>query len=194
MIRGKWVLALLVLILAVGCSEPKSPGTTSDTPENRKLAAERYLKVVPPRDLLRNLAANMARRLPPARRRLFMEAISDKELEQAASRIILAALVEHFTAQELNALTAFYSSPEGKSIRPKFGPYMGDIMPQIGAEIRKVLLVKEEQAKPQAEKSGPAPGKPGKPALSKPEPPKAESPQPGKVPAGQPKPEQPQSK
>jgi hypothetical protein len=200
MIRGKWVLALVLMALAVGCTESTSTRTpVKDTPENRKVAAERYLKAVPPRDLLGNLAANMARRIPEPRRQLFMEAISDKELEQAASRIILTALVKHFTAQELNALTAFYSSPEGKSIRPKFGPYMADIMPQIGAEVRKVLLSKEEGTKPEAEKPGTVKGEPGKAtppkaAPAKPAQPQAAPPQPGTAPAEQPQSGQPQGK
>jgi hypothetical protein len=201
MTRGKWLLAVLIMGLAVGCGGPQSPGTTpkADTPENRKLAAERYLQAVPPRDLLHNMEVNMARRIPPPRRRLFMEAMSDKELEQAAYRIILAGLVQHFTPQELNAMAAFYGSPEGKSIQRKFGPYMADIMPQISGEVRKVLVKKEEQAQPGGEKTGPAPGAAGKPAPAKPEPPQAAPakpapPQPGQAPAELPKPAPPQGK
>jgi hypothetical protein len=178
--------------LAVGCAESTSPRTpVKDTPENRKLAAERYLKAVPPRDLLHNMEANVLRRIPEPRRKLFREAISDKKLEQATYRITLAALVKHFTPQELNAMTAFYGTPEGKSVRGKFGPYMADVMPQIRGELRKVFIKQEEQAQPQAEKPGTVKGGPGQPgpkaAPAKPAQPQAAPPQPETAPAEQPK-------
>jgi hypothetical protein len=40
---------------------------------------------------------------------------------------------------EIEALTRFYSSSEGKAIMKKFGPYMGDLTPQVQAEILRAL-------------------------------------------------------
>jgi hypothetical protein len=186
MTRGKWVLALISIILAVGCADQKSTQTTplADTPENRKVAAQRYLEAVPPRDLLQNLAGNLARRLPEPNRKVIMDAMSDKELEQATYRITLNTLVKHFTPQELNAMAAFYSSPEGKSTRSKFGVYMSDLIPQISEEVRKVVTKKQEQLNPEPEKPGTPKGE-----QSKPEKPKLEQPKPE-----MPKPEPPKSK
>jgi len=63
-------------------------------------------------------------------------------------------MVKHFTTRELSAMADFYGSPEGKSALEKFGPYMGDIMPMLQAEMQHAV----EAA--QAEKAGNA-NKPG---------------------------------
>lgn len=43
--------------------------------------------------------------------------------------LALAAMMKHFTTQELDALAKFYGSAEGKSAMAKFGPYMADVLP-----------------------------------------------------------------
>ena len=191
MTRGKWVPALFIIILAVGCADQKSTQTTPlpDTPENRKVAAQRYLEAVPPRELLRSMAASLSRRIPEPSRKPLMEALSDKELEQATYRLTLDTLVKHFTPQELNAMAVFYGSPEGKSTRSKFGAYLADLMPQINEEVKKVVTKKQEQIKPEPEKPGTPQGEQPKPEKPKGEPPKLEQPKPE-----MPKPEPPKSK
>ena len=66
------------------------------------------------------------------------------DLEKAASRITLEGLVKNFTVGELNAMTAFYGSPEGKSASKKFGPYMMGVMPQIQQEVKKAMDEKQK--------------------------------------------------
>ena len=46
---------------------------------------------------------------------------------------------------ELNAMVAFYGSPTGKSAFKKFGPYMGEIMPQIQQEVKKALAQTQQE-------------------------------------------------
>ena len=103
--------------------------------------------------------------------------------------------MKHFTVNELKAMTAFYSTPEGKSIRPKLGVYMADIMPQISKEVVDALTKAEaaekakspQTSKPQGQEKpagpqGPQPQvKPAPPQPQTPAPPKAAKPpaQPG---------------
>jgi uncharacterized protein len=49
-------------------------------------------------------------------------------------------MANHFTVGELNALTDFYGSPEGKSAMKKFGAYMSEIMPVIQQEMSHAVL------------------------------------------------------
>jgi hypothetical protein len=206
MTRGRWLLALLILVLTAACADQKSGQTApvADTPENRKAAAQRYLEAMTPEEMLRSMTANAAQRMPEPNRKLFMEAMSDQELVKSVHRISQEALVKHFTADELNALAAFYGSPAGKSTRSKFGPYMGDVMPQVSEEVRKVFTKLQEQQKspdtPKAEEPKPGQPKaeqpkaePAKPALPKPDQSKVAPAKPAQPKAEPPKPEQPKS-
>jgi len=188
---GKWALALLMVLLAGACVEQKSgqPGPVADTPENRKAAAQRYMEAMPTQELLKSIAGNMARRLPEPTRKPFLDAMTDQELDKAAQRITLDGLVKHFTAGELNAMAVFYGSPEGKSARGKFGPYMAEVMPLINDEVRKVFVKVQEQLKEEQPKAG----KPAAPAAPKAEQPKAEQPKVEPPKAAPPKAEQPKA-
>jgi hypothetical protein len=202
MTRGKWLLTLLIIILAVGCSDKFSPtGPVADTPENRKTAAARYLEAVPPQEMLQSTMGKMAQRLPEPTRKLFLETLADKDLLKQTRRISETALVKHFTPDELNAMTAFFGSAAGKSARKKFSPYMNDIMPQVNAEVKKVFGKLQEQAKkeevkegavkaeqpkaeqPKAEPAKPAEAKPVETKAAKPASPQPQTPQPKPTPS-----------
>ena len=75
--------------------------------------------------------------------------MSSKDIEEAANRITLNALAKNFTVGELNAMVAFYGSPEGKSASKKFGPYMAEVMPQIQQEIKKAVDAAQKAQEPQ---------------------------------------------
>ena len=194
--RGKWFLALGLIILMAACTGKSSTtGSVPDSPENRLAAAKRYLAAVPPQEMLQSTGALMAQRLPEPTRKIFLKALADKDLLKKTYRICETALVKYFTPDELNAMTAFFGSKAGKSARTKFSPYMHDIMPQINTEMRTVFHKLQEQATKEGKKAGqpqaarppaapPKPGdvKPAPPASPKPkvEPPKAAPPQPEK--------------
>ena len=65
--------------------------------------------------------------------------MSSQALQDSTYQIILKALVKHFTVNEIKAMTAFYSSPEGKSIRQKMMPIWAEVMPQVNQELAKAL-------------------------------------------------------
>jgi hypothetical protein len=54
-------------------------------------------------------------------------------------RAVISNLVSHFTVREMDALTDFYESPEGRSAMKKFGAYMADVMPVIEQEIARAI-------------------------------------------------------
>ena len=119
-----------------------------DTPENRAAQVERYLRAVPPLELMEDMADNMATTLPPEhrddfRRMMLVHVDNDKIIEAMTE-----SMIRHFTADELAAIADLYESPVGKSAMDKMGVYMADVMPVIMVEIRKaVQALKEEQQK-----------------------------------------------
>jgi hypothetical protein len=152
--------------MASACADTGQVKSLPDTPENRTAAAECYLKAMPPKDMLQGLAARVAPNLPEKDRAAFVEVMKSPDLEKAASRITMEGLVKNFTVGELNAMTAFYGSPEGQSASKKFGPYMMGIMPQIQQEVKKAMdeKLKKPESKGQPEaaapKASPAPKAP----------------------------------
>ena len=106
-----------------------------DTKEARIQAAERYLAAVPISQLLEDTFREMSKSLPEAIRERFvaqMRIVVRADILEAATR---ASLVRHFTVDELNAMTEFYSSPHGASAMRKFGAYMADVMPAVQEEM-----------------------------------------------------------
>lgn len=179
MIPRKWIIALSIIILAAACTDKAATtGSVADTPENRKAAAQRYLKAVPPQEMLRHVLEDMTKRVPENARKRFLEAQTDKDLLKKTHDISEKALIKHFTPDELNAMTAFFGSAAGKSARAKFTPYMTEVMPKINKEVRAVIIKMQvedkkagaaEAAKTQAAPTKPEPAKPVKPQTPQPQ-------------------------
>ena len=142
-VRNFMVIGLL--LLASACADTGQVKSLPDNPENRTAAAERYLKAMPAKEMLQSLAKRITPNLPEKDRGAFMEVMNSPDLEKTASRITKEALVKNFTVGELNAMTAFYGSPEGQSASKKFGSHMMGIMPQIQQEVKKAMDEKQKQ-------------------------------------------------
>ena len=150
------LLVVGLLLMASACADNKQVKSLPDNPENRATAAKHYLKAMPPKEMLQSLATRVVPNLPEKDRKAFVEVMESADLEKAADRITLEGLVKNFTVGELNAMTAFYGSPEGKSASKKFGPYMMGVMPQIQQEVKKAMDArpKEPEAKGKPETKG----------------------------------------
>jgi hypothetical protein len=153
----RYLFVILVVVVASACSDARQgqpAKSLPDTQENRTVVAKRYLEAMPPKDFLHVLAGRVAQTLPENDRKAFMEVMASQGIEEAAYRITLDALVKDFTVGELNAMVAFYGSPDGQSAVKKFGPLMAGVMPQIQQEVKKALA---EVSKPQEPKELPKP-------------------------------------
>jgi hypothetical protein len=144
---------LLVSVLLL-CLPTFASAADADTPATRRVQAERYLAVSNFEKLLADMTAAMTQNLPQDKaddvKNLLTRHVRMDALEEAT----LISMVKHFTTRELAAMADFYGSPEGKSALEKFGPYMGDIMPMIQAEMQHAVEAM------QAEKAANT-GKPG---------------------------------
>jgi hypothetical protein len=123
------VLGVLLAVLPAGAQ------SLPDTPANRLAAAKRYLQAVPPAETIGETLDGVVQQVPEARRADFRKALAKAVSSDRIEKITLDAVVKHFTVREIEALTAFYGSPEGKSITKKFSAYMADVMPAIQSEL-----------------------------------------------------------
>ena len=111
----------------------------TDTVEKRTAAVKEYLKVVPPENMVKDLISEMMKTVPADQK-----AVMEKTFKQALDpkffyQLTLDAMPKHFTTGEIQALTKFYSNPDGASIMKKFGAYMADIMPAIQSQVISAL-------------------------------------------------------
>jgi hypothetical protein len=162
-VRNFMVIGLL--LMASACADTGQVKSLPDNPENRTAAAKRYMEAMPTKEMLHGLAGRVSPNMPEKDRQAFVEVMNSADLEKAADRITLEGLVKNFTVGELNAMTAFYGSPDGKSASKKFGPYIMGIMPQIQQEVKKAMDARpkepQAQGKPETKGKPEAKGKPG---------------------------------
>jgi hypothetical protein len=171
-VRNFMVIGLL--LMASACADTGQVKSLPDNPENRAAAAERYMKAMPPKDMLQSLVTRAAPNLPEKDRAAFVEVMNSADIEKAASRITMEGLVKNFTVGELNAMTTFYGSPDGQSASKKFGAHMMGIMPQIQQEVKKAMDEKQKlEPKAQPEAGAPPAAKPGAPPAPMPAAPQA---------------------
>jgi len=132
----KRVFALSVAVVLIPIAVMAQP---TDSPEARRAAAARYLKVVPMEAMATDLLEGLAKHLPEARRQEavnLMKKLLDNGRFEAK---MLDVLAKNFTVSELEALEKFYGSADGQSIQRKFGAYMAELAPIIQAEALRVL-------------------------------------------------------
>ena len=140
------IATVVMMLLAMPLSAQVDDA--ADTPAAREAAADRYAKATDMKVLFGQMADEMSRNIPPHLRDVFASAMKTHvrvDMMEAASR---AAMVKHFTAQELTALAEFYESPAGKAAMSKMAVYMADLQPLMVAEVQRAVgeALKEQQA------------------------------------------------
>ena len=148
MTRHKYLIVLLLLVIVSACSEAKKSQPTQslpDNPENRTMLAKRYLVIAPPGELMHGAADVAVKSFPEQDRKIFLDVMYSKALEEAMYHFELDKMVNKFTAKELQALVTYYGSPEGKSAQNKLGSLTMEILTHLQQEVKKAMEVAKKQ-------------------------------------------------
>jgi len=131
---------LSILLLSAALLASAAPTHAADTKNDRIAATREYLKAIPAENMVKDLTSEILKTVPPEQQTMAVETLK-KALDPAfLESVILIALPKHFTADEIKALTRFYTSPEGASIMKKYGAFMADIMPAVQSRIMSILV------------------------------------------------------
>jgi hypothetical protein len=123
---------LLLPLLAASAAD------VDDTPYTRMAAAQKYLAATDFANLM-DAGIRVGLQGAPDDKKEELFAMTKRHLDyERVTNLALAAMVKNFTTKELNALAAFYGSPEGKSALAKYPAYMSDVMPALMAEVQRV--------------------------------------------------------
>lgn len=144
------ILRITVVLLALTGSAFASE-VLSDTPENRAKAVDEYLSVVPARELLDEMTEKVAASIPENNREAFRLMLTKHFDLNALTAAEKQSMAKIFTVGELKAMTAYYSTPEGKSSMKKMGALMGDLMPVIETELKKAAQATFEEMKSESQ-------------------------------------------
>jgi hypothetical protein len=127
----KKLIFSFIALLILSASAYAQTTSIQDTVQNRLAEADRYLTVMPPKEMLIDMVRKMSVQLPEEQQKPFIRLMTKHLDLEKLTYIIKDGLVRHFTAAELNALANFYGSSLGKSAMTKFGQYMADAAPHI---------------------------------------------------------------
>lgn len=123
------VLVVLVVIMSA------LPAAAQNAKEE---AARNYLKVVSIESLMNDMTREMLKMAPDDQKAFVTEALASVDRKKI-ERATIDAMIKHFTVKEINALTNFYKSPEGRSVMKKFPAMQADMMPVIQTEVAGAL-------------------------------------------------------
>src|SRR2546426_11467497 len=97
-----------------------------DTQESRRAAARRYLATAPLIDQMIGQALGAMDALPEPAKQRMIRAFRDRA--ELLEEILVTCLVQHFSTAEIDAMTRFYASPEGRSAMKKLPLFLADAM------------------------------------------------------------------
>jgi hypothetical protein len=118
---------LCIGAVAVALSLPNLPASAQS---DRRSAAEAYARVVDYRLLIEKAATRRAAELPASEQEAFIEFVTDEVDVDMTRFYAISAMVDLFEASELEALSSFAATPEGRSALAKL-PALGAILNPI---------------------------------------------------------------
>jgi hypothetical protein len=120
---------------------------SQDDLASRRAAAERYEATMPIAKMMEESIEQISLSLPNNQRNLFVAQMRQVVDRGQLRTIALDKMAEVFTAEELDALAAFYGSPVGQTIVTKFPVYMAEIMPVIQRELARAVREVEDRSR-----------------------------------------------
>lgn len=112
---------------------------TEDTKENRIALTKEYLKAVNTEQMLSDMREAMSMAMPQNDQEAFKGIMARYINADLIEKITVDVMPEHFTAEEIEALTEFYASKNGKGIMAKMGPYSADVGTKIFGEMGSLM-------------------------------------------------------
>lgn len=157
----KHIIHILILAIFIFPSFSFAQTQIEDTPENRIKLAKKHFEIASISELMLDMGKEMASRMPPERRKSFLEYWEQFCTEERISVLKNAAIkgiAKHMTVVEILASTRFMEDPAGRSAAKKMKYYMADLMPviqklsiQAMTDYREVIKQKEKTMKKQNE-------------------------------------------
>jgi hypothetical protein len=133
-------MTLLALVVATAVAAQSADSTAA-----RRAAAQRYVSTIPSESVFDEMITTLAQQVPSNRRDEFVALMRKLVPIDAMQAVTIETMSRHFTVDEIEAMTRFQGSTEGKAIMGKLGAYMGELMPQVQREVLRALEQAREE-------------------------------------------------
>lgn len=131
-------------------AEQAAPATpVVDEATRRAAAADRYLEHVDLDESMQRIYAALSEHLPGQQGALLIALMQELVRMENLAAHVKQTLMQHYTADELEALAAFYSSELGQSISRKLPEYLNDVNLAIQGEAQRALALAVEEIQKQ---------------------------------------------
>ena len=130
---------VLFCALWVAISVAAHAQDASDEAERAALA-EKLGTIKPVREQVQSAVEQIVRTTPPDQQALFRARMLDSVDFNALEKVSADAMAEIFTAEELEAMIAYFGSEEGRSIIEKMPIYQELMRPAMVKELDKALM------------------------------------------------------
>jgi hypothetical protein len=147
--RFFFIFIIFLALPFTGCqsSVPTNRSKLEDSPQNRKILAERYFELVPIRQMFKDIGNELATRMPDNTNEQFLafwNTFLTEERVREMEAVGRESMAKHMTTSELQAFIEFMEKPEGQSAMGKTKYYMADMMPLI--QKQSMMAIQEFQA------------------------------------------------
>jgi hypothetical protein len=126
-----------LLLLQSGCRKAEETDT--------RAAARRCAEVAQIDEIYETTVREFSKIIPEEHRERTLSLLRKSFTVEKMKEATIEIMAKHFTTRELNAMTNFYSSPEGKSVLKKLGPYMSDVVQWTQAEVQRAVMEMRSQ-------------------------------------------------
>jgi len=137
---------LLCLVLSLFLANPGFAVAEQDASGTKAQLIDEYFSHIPMKRMLDEMALELSKQLPPARRQMFVDTMGNRVrvdvLEQAARE----SLARHLSVAELRLFVEFIKRPEARSAMDKMKYYMADLMPIVQQEIIRAMQATPAQS------------------------------------------------
>lgn len=92
----------------------------------------------PVEKMMRDVVEKTTARMPGEKKEMTQALLNEIRYDTLRTAMI-DAMTATFTVEEIEALTQFYSTPEGRSVMKKMSTYMAEVQPVMMKEVRRSM-------------------------------------------------------
>jgi len=141
--RSETILAVAFALVSLPALAADPAPAIAQTPEHLALARD-YISAVPVENEVKAAIADMSLKVPADQRVLFKQ-LGDSSIDYAKLRSSAEiAVAQVFTDDEIKSMKAFYTSPEGQSVRVKMKQYDA-LMAPVMRDVMQAFAIRLQQ-------------------------------------------------
>jgi len=139
------IMLVLSSLITLSCSN-SALSAADRVDKEKEVAIQNYLKVAAVDVMLNDALSDFLKLVPKESKEMVQDTFATIDKSKITTSMV-KSIRKHFTTAEINTLTRFYSSPEGKTVMKKKEAMQADVLPVLQQEIAIALKKTYEKYK-----------------------------------------------